>query len=62
MERNSKDAKGCDFSQTLSTLHSVQFYSTKLKQLSQDFNAQLIPLHSNSCSSAEKKKVHNKTL
>jgi hypothetical protein len=25
------------------TLYSVQFYSTKLKQLSQSFNAQLIP-------------------
>ena len=66
MERNNEDAKRCDFSQTLSIPHSVQFYSTKLKQLSQSFNAQLIPLLSNTYKihvlPQKRKKVHNKTL
>jgi hypothetical protein len=45
-----------------STLYSVQFYSTKLKQLSQSFNVQLtLPLpkehqHKLTLSSAEKTK------
>ena len=60
LERNSKDAAGCDFSQKPhSTLHSVQFHSTKLKQLSQSFNAQLtlpLPSDQKKPSSAEKTK------